>query len=84
MHGLLTHLALLRVVGANRSDDGSVIVPQPQMVVWTVLEVLPANVPVALMLVQPAPVRCQPRLAVVPPVRPHLLVSITSKYRDIC
>ena len=55
MSGLLTHLALLRVVEANRPDDGSVIVPHPQMAAQTVPEVLPVNAPVEPMLVQPAP-----------------------------
>lgn len=86
VRGLTTHLALLRVVGANRPDEGSVIVPHPRMVVQTAPEMLPVNAPVVPILVQPAPLRQQPHplrqqphLAVVPPVQLRLLVSITSK-----
>ena len=64
-HGLLIHLALLRVVGVNRPDDGSVTVPHPQMVVHSVPEVLPVNGRVAQMPVLPAPAPLRPA-----PVRP--------------
>ena len=81
--GLLTHLALLRVVAANRPDDGSVIVPHPQMVARTVLEVLPVNAPVATMPVRPVPLRQQPHPAVVPPAQLHLPVSIIPELNHI-
>lgn len=62
VHGPDIHLVLLHVVEVNRPGDGSVTTLQPQMVVQTVLEVLPANASVVLMLVQQTSVKLAPVL----------------------
>ena len=65
-HGLLIHLALSHVVGANRPDDESVIAPLLQMVVRTVKEKLPIRTPVV-----PTPVQQQP------PQQAHQLLPVS-------